>query len=136
MLKEFREFALRGNMLDLAVGLVIGLAFTSVVNVLVSDILLPPLGLLLGGADFTNLFVVLKEGAMSGPYLTLAAAQEAGAVTWNYGLLVNAIIYFLVVAFALACFGFFLAIVVSSTISEFCPGRSATRSGALQNRDR
>ena len=101
MLKEFREFALRGNMLDLAVGLVIGLAFTSVVNVLVSDILLPPLGLLLGGADFTNLFVVLKEGAMPGPYLTLAAAQEAGAVTWNYGLLVNAIIYFLVVAFAL-----------------------------------
>jgi len=101
MLKEFREFALRGNVLDLAVGLVIGLAFTSVVNVLVSDILLPPLGLLLGGADFTNLFVVLKDGAVPGPYLTLAAAQEAGAVTWNYGLLVNAIIYFLVVAFAL-----------------------------------
>ena len=68
---------------------------------MVSDILLPPLGLLLGGADFTNLFVVLKEGAVPGPYLTLAAAQEAGAVTWNYGLLVNAIIYFLVVAFAL-----------------------------------
>jgi len=101
MLKEFREFALRGNVLDLAVGLVIGLAFTSVVNVLVSDILLPPLGLLLGGADFTNLFVVLKEGAVPGPYLTLTAAQEGGAVTLNYGLLANAIIYFLVVAFAL-----------------------------------
>lgn len=101
MLKEFREFALRGNALDLAIGLVIGTAFTGVVNTLVNGILMPPLGLLMGGADFKDLFVILKHGVPPGPYATLVAAQEAGAVTWNYGAFANAIISFIIVAFAL-----------------------------------
>lgn len=101
MLKEFREFAVKGNALDLAIGLVIGTAFTGVVNTLVNGILMPPLGLLLGGADFKDLFVVLKYGVPPGPYETLIAAQEAGAVTWNYGLFANALISFVIVAFAL-----------------------------------
>lgn len=93
---------MRGNAIDLAIGLVIGTAFTGVVNVLVNGILMPPLGLLLGGADFTDLFVVLKRGLEDpGPYASLEAAQAAGAVTINYGLLVNALIFFLVVAFAM-----------------------------------
>ncbi|MGH2582852.1 MAG: large conductance mechanosensitive channel protein MscL, partial [Anaerolineales bacterium] len=85
MLKEFREFAMRGNAIDLAIGLVLGSAFTSIVNALVNGILMPPLGLLLGGADFKDLFWVLKSGDPVGPYATLAEAQEAGAVTMNYG---------------------------------------------------
>lgn len=101
MLKEFREFAVRGNALDLAIGLVIGAAFTSIVDTLVNGILMPPLGLLLGGADFTDLFVVLKAGNPVGPYPSLALAQEAGAVTVNYGLFINALVSFLVVAFAM-----------------------------------
>jgi large conductance mechanosensitive channel len=101
MLKEFREFALRGNALDLAIGLVIGAAFTSIVDTLVNGVLMPPLGLLLGGADFTDLFIVLEHGEPSGPYQSLALAQEAGAVTLNYGLLVNALVSFVVIAFAL-----------------------------------
>lgn len=101
MLKEFREFAVKGNMLDMAVGIVIGAAFGTIVQSLVNDILMPPIGLLLGGVDFSDLFVTLSEGATAGPYATLAAAQEAGAVTVNYGLFVNALISFLIVAFAL-----------------------------------
>jgi large conductance mechanosensitive channel len=101
MLKEFREFAMRGNALDLAIGLVIGAAFTSIVDTLVNGIIMPPLGLLLGGADFTDLFVVLQAGDPGGPYSTLAFAQEAGAVTLNYGLFVNALVSFIVVAFAM-----------------------------------
>ena len=101
MLQEFKEFALRGNALDLAIGLVIGSAFTTIVNTLVNGILMPPIGLLLGGADFADLFLVLKPGEIPGPYANLVAAQEAGAVTLNYGELVNAIITFLVVAFAM-----------------------------------
>ena len=101
MLKEFREFAMRGNALDLAIGLVIGTAFTGIVNTLVNGILMPPLGLLLGGVNFTDLFLLLKQGVPPGPYPTLEAAQQAGAVTLNYGLFVNAIISFVIVAFAL-----------------------------------
>lgn len=101
MLQEFKEFAMRGNALDLAIGLVIGSAFTTIVNTLVNGILMPPIGLLLGGADFSDLFLVLKPGEVAGPYATLAEAQEAGAVTLNYGELTNAIITFLVVAFAM-----------------------------------
>ena len=101
MLKEFKEFAVKGNMLDMAVGIIIGASFSGVVNSLVNDLLMPPLGLLLGGADFSELFVVLKEGTPAGKYATLALAQEAGAVTLNYGLFVNTIINFLVVAFSL-----------------------------------
>jgi large conductance mechanosensitive channel len=99
--KEFREFAVRGNAIDLAIGLAIGSAFTSIVNTLVTGILMPPLGLLLGGADFKNLFVLLKQGDPAGPYTTLAEAQEAGAVTLNYGAFLSSVISFIVVAFAL-----------------------------------
>jgi large conductance mechanosensitive channel len=101
MLKEFKEFAMRGNVIDLAVGVVIGGAFGVIVKSLVDDILMPVLGLLLGNADFGNLFVVLKEGATAGPYETLALAQEAGAVTVNYGLFINALVSFVIVAFAI-----------------------------------
>jgi large conductance mechanosensitive channel len=102
MLKEFREFAMRGNVVDMAVGIVIGAAFGTIVNSLVKDILTPPVGLLLGGVDFTNLFVTLKEGAKAaGPYASLSEAQAAGAVTINYGLFINAIISFVIVAWAL-----------------------------------
>jgi large conductance mechanosensitive channel len=101
MLKEFREFALRGNVVDMAVGLVIGAAFGAIVTSLVNDVLMPPIGLLLGGVDFGNLFVVLKEGAKApGPYLTLADAKAASAVTLNIGLFVNAIINFTILAFS------------------------------------
>ena len=97
LLGEFRKFAMRGNVLDLAVGVVVGAAFTAIVNSLVKDIITPPIGVAAGGLDFTNLFVALK-----GPHLaTLKAAQDAGAVTLNYGLFINAIINFLIVALAL-----------------------------------
>jgi large conductance mechanosensitive channel len=99
-LREFREFAMRGNVVDLAVGVIIGAAFTSVVNALVNDILMPPLGLVIGGADFKNLFFVLRRGAAPGPYQTVEAAKEAGAVTINIGLFLNAVLGFLLVAFA------------------------------------
>jgi large conductance mechanosensitive channel len=97
MLEEFRKFALRGNVLDLAVGVVVGAAFTGIVNSLVKDIITPPIGLLTGGLDFSNLFFVLKGAHPA----TLKAAQDTGAVTINYGLFINAIISFLIVALAL-----------------------------------
>jgi len=102
MFKEFKEFAMRGNVIDMAVGIIIGAAFGTIVKSLVADIIMPPIGLLLGNVDFSNLFVVLKEGAaVAGPYLNLAAAQEAGAVTINYGVFINTVISFLIVAFAI-----------------------------------
>jgi len=97
MLKEFRTFIMRGNVLDLAVAVIIGAAFGAIVSSLVTDILTPVIGLLLGQVDFTNLFIVLSG---DGPYPTLAAAQEAGAVTLNLGLFLNAVINFLIIAFA------------------------------------
>ena len=97
MLKEFREFAMKGSVLDLAIGVVIGAAFGKIVDSLVKDILMPPIGKLLGGVDFSNLFVTL--GADS--YPTLKAAQDAGAATLNYGLFLNALIQFMIIAFAL-----------------------------------
>ncbi|MEM5776721.1 MAG: large-conductance mechanosensitive channel protein MscL [Anaerolineaceae bacterium] len=100
MLKEFKEFIQRGNMIDLAVGIVIGAAFTSIVNSLVNDIIMPPIGLLLGGVDFADLFILLRQGNPGGPYATVADAQAAGAVTINIGLFINAIISFLIVALA------------------------------------
>jgi len=102
MLKEFREFAMRGNVVDMAVGIVIGGAFGTIVGSLVKDVLMPPIGLALGGVDFASLFVTLKEGAKpAGPYASLAEAQAAGAVTVNYGLFINSIVSFLIVAWAL-----------------------------------
>jgi large conductance mechanosensitive channel len=101
MFSEFKKFVLRGNVLDLAVAVIIGAAFGAIVKSLVDDILMPPIGLLLGRVDFSNLFIVLRRGEVAGPYGTLAAAQEAGAVTMNYGLFVNTIISFLIIALAI-----------------------------------
>ena len=98
MFEEFKKFAMRGNAIDLAVGVVIGAAFGAIVNSLVKDIINPPLGLLIGGIDFSNFFVVLKG---AGPYPTLKSAQDAGAVVLTYGLFVNAVINFMIVAAAL-----------------------------------
>ena len=100
MIKEFREFALKGNVVDMAVGIIIGVAFGAVIKSLVDNVLMPPIGLLLGDVDFSNLLVVLKAGAPAGPYATLAEAQEAGAVAISYGVFVNAIVSFVIVAFA------------------------------------
>ncbi|HEX9692364.1 MAG TPA: large-conductance mechanosensitive channel protein MscL [Gemmatimonadales bacterium] len=100
MLSEFKKFALRGNVVDMAVGIIIGGAFGTIVKSMVSDILMPPIGLLLGNVTFSDLFLTLKAGEMAGPYATLGAAQEAGAVTINYGLFVDNVVSFAIVAFA------------------------------------
>ena len=100
MFKEFKEFAVKGNVLDMAVGIIIGGAFGTIVKSLVDNVIMPPVGLLLGGVDFAELYVVLRQGATAGPYPTVAAAQEAGAVTVNYGLFFNAVVSFLLVAWA------------------------------------
>lgn len=100
MLKDFLKFAIRGNAVDMAVGIVVGAAFGTIVTSLVNDVLMPPLGLLLGGLDFSSLFVVLKEGTTPGPYATPAIAKAAGAVTLNYGLFANAMVGFFIIAFA------------------------------------
>lgn len=100
MLKEFKEFAMRGNVVDMAVGIIIGAAFGKIVESLVRDVIMPPIGLLLGKVDFSNLFIVMREGTTAGPYLTVDAAQKAGAVTFNYGMFINTCISFIIVAFA------------------------------------
>jgi large conductance mechanosensitive channel len=102
MFKDFRDFVMRGNVLDLAVGIVIGAAFGAIVNSFVKDVIMPPIGVLLGNVDFSNLFVVIKEGAKAaGPYASLVDAQAAGAATLNYGLFINTLISFLIIAFAI-----------------------------------
>jgi large conductance mechanosensitive channel len=100
MLEEYKKFAIQGNVIDMAIGIIIGAAFGTVVQSLVKNVLTPPLGLLTGGTDFTNLFVVLQEGTPEAPYATLQAARDAGAVTINVGTFINAIISFLIVSFA------------------------------------
>lgn len=100
MLKDFRAFVTRGNVIDLAVGVIIGGAFGPIINSLVKDIIMPPIGLVLGKIDFANLLVIIKQGNPSGPYPTLAAAQAAGAVSINYGTFVNTIINFVIIAAA------------------------------------
>ncbi|WP_295874839.1 large-conductance mechanosensitive channel protein MscL [uncultured Zhongshania sp.] len=101
MLDEFKKFAMRGNVVDMAVGIIIGAAFTTIVKSLVADIIMPPIGILMGGVDFAELFITIKEGSeVAAPYATLAAAKAAGAVTINYGIFVNAVISFIIVAFA------------------------------------
>jgi len=100
MLKEFKEFIMRGNVVDMAVSIIIGAAFGTIVKSLVSDVIMPPIGLLLGNVDFSNLFILLKEGKMAGPFATLADAQKAGAVTLNYGMFISTIIGFVIVAYA------------------------------------
>ena len=102
MLKEFKEFAIKGNVVDLAVGVVLGAAFGNIVNSLVKDLITPPIGLLIGGVDFSNLFVVLKDGAkVAPPYASLAAAAQAGAVTLNLGVFINTLINFLIVGLSM-----------------------------------
>jgi len=101
MMKEFKEFAVKGNVVDMAVGIIIGAAFGTIIKSLVADVIMPPIGLLLGDVDFTNLFIVLKQGAEVATYATVADAKAAGAVTLNYGVFINTIISFLIVAFAI-----------------------------------
>lgn len=101
MLKEFKEFAMKGNMMDMAVGIIIGAAFGGIIKSLVSDVIMPPIGMLLGNVDFSNIFLTLKQGAPAGPYASLDAAKEAGAVVMSWGVFVNTVINFLIVAFVL-----------------------------------
>ncbi len=125
MWKEFKKFAMRGNVIDMAVGIVIGTTFGVIVKSLVSDVIMPPIGMILGKADFTNLFIILKEGKIAGPYASLTSAQEAGAVTINYGVFANTIVNFIIVAFAL-----FLIIRVVNKIKaqeETLPAKPTTK---------
>jgi len=100
MIKEFRDFAVKGNMLDMAVGIIIGAAFGTIITSLVNDVIMPPIGLLLGGVDFSEQFILLRAAEPGATYATIAAAKEAGAVTLNWGVFVNAVISFLIVAAA------------------------------------
>lgn len=100
MLEEFKKFAVRGNVVDMAVGIIIGGAFSTIVKSLVADVIMPPIGLALGGVDFANLMLVISEGTTPMPYLTVADAKAAGAVTINYGVFLNSVISFVIVAFA------------------------------------
>ena len=100
ILEEFKKFAIRGNVIDMAVGIIIGGAFSTIVKSLVADVIMPPIGLALGGVDFANLMWVISEGTTPAPYLTVADAKAAGAVTVNYGLFINSVISFVIVAFA------------------------------------
>ena len=100
MLKELKDFAMKGNVLDLAIGVVIGAAFGKIVDSLVKDLVMPVVGLMTGGVDFANMFTVLKPGATPGPYATVEIAAKAGAVTFNYGVFINTVLTFIIVAFA------------------------------------
>lgn len=100
MWTEFKEFAVKGNAIDLAVGLILGAAFGSIVTTLVEQVIMPPIGLLLGGVDFSNIFTVLEEGTPPAPYASLEAAQAAGAVVIAWGALLNTVVSFLIVAFS------------------------------------
>ena len=101
MFKDFKEFIMRGNVIDMAVGIVIGAAFGVIIKSLVEDVIMPPIGMLLGNVDFTNLFFILKEGPVAGPYASLVDAKKAGAVTINYGMFINTVISFLIIAFTI-----------------------------------
>ncbi len=104
MLKDFKAFIMKGNVVDMAVGIIIGVAFGLIISSLVKDVIMPPIGLALGKVDFQNLFVVLREGTVAGPYASLAAAQAAGAVSINYGVFINSLINFLIIAAVLFFF--------------------------------
>ncbi|MBQ7303805.1 MAG: large-conductance mechanosensitive channel protein MscL [Alphaproteobacteria bacterium] len=112
-INEFKKFAMRGNVIDMAVGIIIGAAFGKIVDSLVKDIIMPPIGILLGKIDFANLFFVLNDGKIPGPYVSLDAAKEAGAVTMNVGMFINATISFMIVAFAV-----FVLIKAINTLQE------------------
>jgi len=121
MWQEFKKFVMRGNVLDLAVAVILGAAFGAIVKSLVDDIIMPPIGLLLGGLDFSSLFLTLKQGNPAGPYATAAQAKEAGAVTMNYGIFINNIVTFLIVAVAL-----FLVIRAANKLQRPAPAAPAT----------
>jgi large conductance mechanosensitive channel len=123
MLKEFKEFIMRGNVIDMAVGIIIGAAFGTIIKSLVDDVIMPPIGLLLGNIDFSNLFAVLKAGKIAGPYETLALAKAAGAVTINYGFFINTIITFLIVAFCV----FMLIKNINKLRKEEAPAEATTK---------
>lgn len=117
LVQEFKEFAVKGNVVDMAVGLIIGAEFGKIVNSLVTDVIMPPIGLLIGNVDFKNLFITLREGATQpGPYLSLADAQKSGAVTMNIGLFVTSVITFTIVAFCV-----FLLVRAMNKIRAFEP---------------
>lgn len=101
MFKEFRDFAVKGNVIDLAVGIILGVAFGGIISSLVADVIMPPIGMFLGNVDFSNLFLLLKVGIPGGPYISLDEAVEAGAITINYGIFINTIINFAIVSFAM-----------------------------------
>ena len=122
MLKGFREFVMRGNLIDMAVGIIIGLAFAAIVKSIVDDVIMPPIGLLLGKVDFANMFAVLKEGATAGPYASVAAAKAAGAVVISYGVFINAVINFLIVAFVL-----YFIVRSASRLKKEAPAAPATK---------
>jgi large conductance mechanosensitive channel len=123
MLQEFKKFAMRGNVVDMAVGIIIGAAFGAIVKSLVDDVIMPPIGLLLGNVDFTNLFIVLKEGTAPEPYASLEAAKQAGAVTLNYGVFINSLVSFTIVAFAV----FMLVRAVNKLKTEEAPAAPDTK---------
>ena len=123
MIKEFKEFAMRGNVVDMAVGIIIGAAFGAIVKSLVDDVIMPPIGLVLGNVDFSNLFLVLKDGATAGPYPSLAEARKAGAVAMGYGAFINTIVSFMIVAFAV----FMLVRAVNRLKSEPPPADPTTK---------
>jgi large conductance mechanosensitive channel len=120
MLKEFKEFAVKGNAVDMAVGIIIGAAFGSIVTSLVKDIIMPPITLLTGGLDFSNKFVVLRDAPGGGVFTTAADAAKAGAVTWNYGVFVTLVVNFLIVAFSI-----FLLVRALNNIKRPAPGAAA-----------
>ena len=120
MLKEFKEFAIKGNAVDMAVGIIIGAVFGSIITSLVKDIIMPPITLLTGGLDFSNKFVVLRDAPGAGVFTTAADAAKAGAVTWNYGVFVTLIVNFLIVAFSI-----FLLVRALNKMRQPAPGAAA-----------
>ena len=125
MLKEFKAFIMRGNVVDMAVGIIVGAAFGAIVTSIVNDVIMPPIGLVLGNIDFSDMMLVLKEGAIPGPYESLAAAKAAGAVTLNYGAFINTVIIFLIIAFVV--FFFIVRPVARLAAQEEKPAAPATK---------
>ena len=120
MLKEFKEFAIKGNAVDMAVGIIIGAAFGSIITSLVKDLIMPPIGLITGGLDFSNKFVILKDAPGGATFATAAEAAKAGAVTWNYGNFITLVVNFLIVAFCV-----FLLVRAINNLKKPKPGASA-----------
>lgn len=125
MLKEFKAFIMRGNVVDMAVGIIVGAAFGAIVTSMVNDVIMPPIGLVLGNIDFSDMMLVLKEGAIPGPYESLTAAKAAGAVTLNYGAFINTVIIFLIIAFVV--FFFIVRPIARLAAQEEKPAAPATK---------